>query len=64
MNENIQLRNSANTKLTYARAIINTILNSAILDNEDIENTLEAALKLIEQANDNVAQINIEVPNA
>ncbi|HGN1707088.1 TPA: hypothetical protein ACKRTE_002987 [Providencia rettgeri] len=64
MNENIQLRNSANTKLTYARAIINTILNSAILDNEDIENTLEAALKLIEQANDNVAQINAEVPNA
>ncbi|EOE1542359.1 hypothetical protein [Providencia rettgeri] len=64
MTSNIELRNSANTKLTYARAIINTILNSAILDNEDIENTLEAALKLIEQANDNVAQINIEVPNA
>lgn len=50
MTSNIELRNSANTKLTYARAIINTILNSAILDNEDIENTLEAALKLIEQA--------------
>ncbi|MEY0486389.1 hypothetical protein AB7459_14685 [Providencia rettgeri] len=64
MTSNIELRSSANTKLTYARAIINTILNSAILDNEDIENTLEAALKLIEQANDNVAQINIEVPNA
>ncbi|HGN0866831.1 hypothetical protein EC835_101779 [Providencia alcalifaciens] len=64
MTSNIELRNSANTKLTYARAIINTILNSAILDNEDIENTLEAALKLIEKANDNVAQINIEVPNA
>ncbi|MTB66519.1 hypothetical protein GKR48_06735 [Providencia sp. wls1943] len=64
MTSNIELRNSANTKLTYARAIINTILNSAILDNEDIENTLEAALKLIEQANDNVAQINTEVPNA
>lgn len=64
MTSNIELRNSANTKLTYARAIINTILNSAILDNEDIENTLEAALKLIEQANDNVAQITIEVPNA
>lgn len=64
MKSNIELRNAANTKLTYARAIINTILNSAILDNEDIENTLEAALKLIEQANDNVAQINIEVPNA
>lgn len=64
MTSNIELRNSANTKLTYARAIINTILNSAILDNEGIENTLEAALKLIEQANDNVAQINTEVPNA
>ncbi|EMH5494557.1 TPA: hypothetical protein ACI4HY_000012 [Providencia stuartii] len=64
MTSNIELRNSANTKLTYARAIINTILNSAILDNEDIENTLEAALRLIEQANDNVAQINIKVPNA
>ncbi|WP_272684665.1 hypothetical protein [Providencia sp. PROV130] len=64
MNDNIELRNSANTELTYARAIINTILNSAILDNEDIENTLEAALKLIEKANDNIAQINIEVPNA
>ncbi|MGG4606789.1 hypothetical protein [Providencia sp. Me31A] len=64
MSNNIELRNSANTKLTYARAIINTILNSAILNNEDIENTLEAALKLIEQANDNVAQITIEVPNA
>ncbi|ELR5204644.1 hypothetical protein WMR74_003151 [Providencia rettgeri] len=64
MKSNIELRNAANTKLTYARAIINTILNSAILDNEDIENTLEAALKLIEQANDNVAQITIEVPNA
>lgn len=64
MTSNIELRNSANTKLTYARAIINTILNSAILNNEDIENTLEAALKLIEQANDNVAQITIEVPNA
>ncbi|MEW2737593.1 hypothetical protein ABZ131_00250 [Providencia rettgeri] len=64
MTSNIELRNSANTKLTYARAIINTILNSAILDNEDIENTLEAALKLIEQANDNVVQINVEVPNA
>ena len=64
MTSNIELRNSANTKLTYARAIINTILNSAILDNEDVENTLEAALKLIEQANDNVAQINTEVPNA
>ncbi|HGM9926893.1 TPA: hypothetical protein ACKREO_002899 [Providencia stuartii] len=64
MNDNIELRNSANTELTYARAIINTILNSAILDNEDIENTLEAALKLIERANNNIAQINIEVPNA
>lgn len=64
MKNNIELRNSANTKLTYARAIINTILNSAILDNEDIENTLEAALKLIERANNNIAQINIEVPNA
>lgn len=64
MNDNIQLINSANTELTYARAIINTILNSAILDNEDIENTLEAALKLIERANNNIAQINIEVPNA
>ncbi|EPR3709216.1 MULTISPECIES: hypothetical protein [Providencia] len=64
MKSNIELRDAANTKLTYARAIINTILNSAILDNEDIENTLEAALKLIEQANDNVAQITIEVPNA
>ncbi|HEF8773045.1 TPA: hypothetical protein RG734_002059 [Providencia stuartii] len=64
MKSNIELRNSANTKLTYARAIINTILNSAILDNEDIENTLEAALKLIERANNNIAQINIEVPNA
>ncbi|EMT5587694.1 hypothetical protein WMR23_004178, partial [Providencia stuartii] len=51
-------------ELTYARAIINTILNSAILDNEDIKNTLEAALKLIERANNNIAQINIEVPNA
>lgn len=64
MNDNIELRNTANTELTYARAIINTILNSAILDNEDIENTLEAALKLIERANNNIAQINIEVPNA
>ncbi|MEX6255163.1 MULTISPECIES: hypothetical protein [Providencia] len=64
MRNNIELRNTANTKLTYARAIINTILKSAILDNEDIENTLEAALKLIERANDNIAQINIEVPNA
>ncbi|APG53098.1 hypothetical protein V6N22_000808 [Providencia stuartii] len=64
MNDNIELRNSANTELTYARAIINTILNSAILDNEDIKNTLEAALKLIERANNNIAQINIEVPNA
>lgn len=64
MKDNIELRNAANTKLTYARAIINTILKSAILDNEDIENTLEAALKLIERANDNIAQINIEVPNA
>lgn len=64
MNDNIELRNSANTELTYAKAIINTVLNSAILDNEDIENTLEAALKLIERANDNIAQINIEVPNA
>lgn len=64
MRNNIELRNAANTKLTYARAIINTILKSAILDNEDIENTLEAALKLIERANDNIAQINIEVPNA
>lgn len=64
MKNNIELRNSANTQLTYARAIINTILNSAILDNEDIENTLEAALKLIERANDNIAQINVEVPNA
>lgn len=64
MKSNIELRNAANTKLTYARAIINTILNSAILDNEDIENTLEAALKLIEQANDNIDQITIEVPNA
>lgn len=64
MKSNIELRNAANTKLTYARAIINTILNSAILDNEDIENTLEAALKLIEQANDNVVQINVEVTNA
>lgn len=64
MKNNIELRNSANTKLTYARAIITTVLNSAIIDNVDIENTLEAALKLIEQANDNVAQITIEVPNA
>ncbi|HHR6146012.1 TPA: hypothetical protein ACS719_002319 [Providencia alcalifaciens] len=64
MTSNIELRNSANTELTYARAIINTILNSAILDNEDIENTLEAALRFIEQANNNIAQINIEVPNA
>lgn len=64
MKSNIELRNAANTKLTYARAIINTILNSAILDNEDIENTLEAALKLIEQANDNIVKLKIEVPNA
>lgn len=64
MKNNIELRNSANTKLTYARAIINTILNSAILDNEDIENTLEAALKLIEKANDNIVKLKIEVPNA
>lgn len=64
MKSNIELRNSANTELTYARAIINTILNSAILDNEDIENTLEAALRFIERANNNIAQINIEVPNA
>ncbi|EIU7558167.1 hypothetical protein LHV18_15815 [Providencia rettgeri] len=64
MNDNIELRNSANTELTYARAIINTILNSAILDNEDIENTLEAALKLIEKANDNIVKLKIEVPNA
>lgn len=64
MNDNIELRNSANTELTYARAIINTVLNSAILDNEDIENTLEAALKLIEKANDNIVKLKIEVPNA
>lgn len=64
MKSNIELRNSANTELTYARVIINTILNSAILDNEDIENTLEAALRFIERANNNIAQINIEVPNA
>ncbi|HFD6683179.1 TPA: hypothetical protein ACS772_002640 [Providencia alcalifaciens] len=64
MKDNIELRNSANTELTYARAIITTVLNSAILDNEDIENTLEAALRFIEQANNNIAQINIEVPNA
>ncbi|HHR6165004.1 TPA: hypothetical protein ACS716_002170 [Providencia alcalifaciens] len=64
MTSNIELRKSANTELTYARAIINTILNSAILDNEDIENTLEAALIFIERANNNIAQINIEVPNA
>lgn len=31
MNDNIELRNSANTELTYARAIINTVLNSAII---------------------------------
>lgn len=64
MKDNIELRNSANTELTYARAIITTVLNSAILDNEDIENTLEAALKLIEQANDNIVKLKIEVPNA
>ncbi|EJD6672450.1 hypothetical protein M0K80_RS16530 [Providencia rettgeri] len=64
MNDNIELRNSANTELTYARAIINTVLNSAILDNEDIENTLEAALKLIEKANDNIVKLKIEVSNA
>lgn len=64
MNDNIELRNSANTELTYARAIINTVLNSAILDNEDIENTLEAVLKLIEKANDNIVKLKIEVSNA
>lgn len=64
MKDNIELRNSANTELTYARAIITTVLNSAILDNEDIENTLEAALKLIEKANDNIVKLKIEVPNA
>lgn len=63
MKSNIELRNSANTKLTYARAIITTVLNSAIIDNVDIENTLEAALKFIEKANDNIAQLNAEVPN-
>lgn len=64
MNDNIELRNSANTELTYAKAIINVVLNSAILDNEDIENTLEAALKSIEKANDNIVKLKIEVPNA
>ncbi|RXN73744.1 hypothetical protein D0Z62_08050 [Providencia rettgeri] len=63
MNDNIELRNSANTELTYAKAIITTVLNSAIIDNEDIENTLEAALKSIERANDNIVKLKIEVPN-
>ncbi len=63
MNNNIELRNTANTELTYAKAIITTVLNSAILDNEDIENTLEAALKSIERANDNIVKLKVEAPN-
>lgn len=63
MNNNIELRNHANTELTYARAIINTVLKSAILDNEDIENTLEAALKSIERANNNIVKLKVEAPN-
>lgn len=64
MNSNIELRNAANTELTYARATIRVILDSAILDNENIENTLEAALKSIERANDNIVKLKVEVPNA
>lgn len=59
MNENIELRNSANTELTHAESIINLILDSGFIDNENILNTLSVALLSVISAHKSLIKINL-----
>ncbi|EJD6581438.1 hypothetical protein M0L63_RS01850 [Providencia rettgeri] len=59
MNDNIQLRDAANTELTYAKAIINLILDSGFIDNENILNTLSVALLSVIRAHESLIKINL-----
>lgn len=59
MNDNIQLRDADNTELTYAKAIINLILDSGFIDNENILNTLSVALLSVIRAHESLIKINL-----
>lgn len=59
MNDNIQLRDAANTELTYAKAIINLILDSGFIDNENTLNTLAVALLSVICAHESLIKINL-----
>lgn len=59
MNDNIELRNSANTELTYAKAIINLILDSGFIDNENTLNALAVALLSVIRAHEALIKINL-----
>lgn len=59
MNDNIELRNSANTELTYAKSIIHLILDSGFIDNENTQNTLGVALLSVIRAHEALIKINL-----
>jgi len=59
VNDNIQLRDAANTELTYAKAIINLILDSGFIDNENTLNTLAVALLSVIRAHESLIKINL-----
>ncbi|MEK2484104.1 hypothetical protein AAAA28_11745 [Providencia stuartii] len=59
MSNNIELRNTANTELTYAKSIINLILDSGFIDNENTLNTLAVALLSVIRAHEPLIKINL-----
>ncbi|MBP6083695.1 MAG: hypothetical protein KA732_20860 [Providencia sp.] len=59
MNNNTQLRDTANTELTYAKAIINLILDSGFIDNENTLNTLAVALLSVIRGHEALIKINL-----
>lgn len=59
MNDNIELRDAANTELTYAEAAINLILDSGFIDNENVLNTLALALLSVIRSHESLIKINL-----
>lgn len=59
MEDNIELRNTVNTELTYAKTIIRLILDSGFIDNENTQNTLSVALLSVIRAHDSLIKINL-----
>lgn len=59
MNNNTELRNSANTELTYAKAIISLILDSGFIDNENTQNSLGVALLSVIRAHEALIKLSL-----